>query len=480
MSIGALGLLLMAASPAQLDLPREFRAVWVATVDNIDWPSKRGLPAKLAREELRAIIDTSARAGLNAVVFQVRPSGDALYESRLEPWSEYLTGEQGRPPDDEWDPLAFAVEECHQRGMELHAWFNPYRARHPSAKTPDVAPHLSLRKPEVVKSYGRYRWMDPSEKTVQDHSYAVMMDAVRRYDLDGVHIDDYFYPYKEKGSDGKDLDFPDQASRKAYVARTQKSGSVLSLGDWRRKSVDDFIERLYRGIKKEKRWVKFGISPFGIYRPGVPSGIQAGVDQFADLYADARKWLVEGWCDYYAPQLYWPIKQTAQSFPKLLDWWTSPDQNPIGRHVWPGLFTGQVFPEQKNWQVQEVLDQIGLIRKASDTGHIHFSAKSLMRNPKGLRNQIRGLYGGPALIPPSAWLGDEPPARPKIEGRTGSQVVLSVDPQVRFYAARVQGRGWQVSSNPAISVPDGASATIYAISRTGIPSAALTVGPDRG
>src|SRR4051812_31910967 len=173
---------------------REFRGVWVATVANIDYPSRPGLPADSQRAELTAIMDRAAALHLNAIIFQVRPAADALYPSQLEPWSEYLTGEQGRAPEGDWDPLAFAVTEAHRRGMELHAWFNPYRASHPTEKTPPAANHISRTHPEVVKQYGKYLWMDPGEPLVQDHSIAVILDVVRRYDVDGVHIDDYFYP----------------------------------------------------------------------------------------------------------------------------------------------------------------------------------------------------------------------------------------------------------------------------------------------
>ncbi|HEU0052128.1 MAG TPA: family 10 glycosylhydrolase, partial [Longimicrobium sp.] len=253
-----------APAPAPEDAPpavrREFRAVWVATVANIDWPSRPGLPADSARRELDAILDRSAELRLNAIVFQVRPAADALYPSTLEPWSEYLTGAQGTPPDQAWDPLAYAVEGAHRRGMELHAWFNPYRARHPSAKSPNSATHISRANPELVKRYGQYLWMDPGEPAVQQRSIDVMMDVVRRYDVDGVHIDDYFYPYPERDSAGANIDFPDSASWARYVA----GGGRLSRDDWRRHNVDVFIQRLYREIKNEKPWVKFGISPFGI------------------------------------------------------------------------------------------------------------------------------------------------------------------------------------------------------------------------
>ncbi len=391
-------------------LPREFRGVWVATVANIDWPSKPGLPTAQQQAELLKVFNDADKMNLNAIIFQVRPSTDALYDSRFEPWSEYLTGRQGRAPSPMWDPLAFAVEEAHKRGMELHCWFNPYRSLHPAQKGPVADRHISRTHPNVVKSYGKYLWMDPGEAAVQQRSIDVMMDVVKRYDVDGIHIDDYFYPYQEKDSAGKLIPFPDDASWKRYVA----SGGKLKRDDWRRNNVDTFIERLYGEIKKEKSWVKFGISPFGIYRPGYPASIKAGVDQYADLYADALKWYREGWVDYYTPQLYWPIKQTAQSYPVLLDWWM--DQNVKGRHLWPGNFTSKTNPADGNWPAKELSDQIALTRKRGAGGNVHFSMKAFSRNYGGIADELRGgVYVGKALVPASPWLDSKKPSAPKLD-----------------------------------------------------------------
>ncbi|MDW8310812.1 MAG: family 10 glycosylhydrolase, partial [Verrucomicrobiales bacterium] len=247
---------------------REFRGAWVATVKNIDWPSRPGLTADQQKAELTAMLDQAARLKLNAILLQVRPACDALYASRFEPWSPYLTGRMGKPPEPYYDPLEFAVTQAHRRGLELHAWFNPYRAL---VKSPDleVAPtHVSRKRPELVRDYGKYLWLDPGDPAVQDYSISVVLDVVRRYDVDGVHFDDYFYPYPEKGSDGTEMDFPDEPTWKKYGLR-----SGLSRDDWRRQNVNGFIQRLYRSIKAAKPWVKFGISPFGIWRPGHPPQI---------------------------------------------------------------------------------------------------------------------------------------------------------------------------------------------------------------
>ena len=296
--------------------PREFRAAWVATVANIDWPSQPGLPAEAQRAEATAMLDRAAAIGLNALILQVRPAGDALYPSALEPWSEYLTGAQGRAPVPAWDPLAWWVQEARARGLELHVWFNPYRARHSSAKTPLVAPHLAVRQPALARRYGDQLWIDPGEPAAAAHTLAVVADVVRRYDIDGVHIDDYFYPYPVKAGDA-DLPFPDDA---AY-ARYRLGGGLLARDDWRRANVDALVQEMHATVRRIKPWVRFGISPFGLGRPDRrPPGI-TGFSQFDKLYADVERWLENGWLDYLAPQLYWPIDRAGQAFPVLLDYW---------------------------------------------------------------------------------------------------------------------------------------------------------------
>lgn len=362
------------------------------------------------------MLDTAARMHLNAVILQVRPSADALYKSSLEPWSEYLTGWQGRAPSPAYDPLEFAVEEAHRRGLQLHCWINPYRANHPSQKGPLATNHVGRRRPDLVHKYGKFLWMDPGEVEIQEQTLSVVKDIVRRYDVDGVHIDDYFYPYKEGN-----LDFPDAA---AY-AKYRQSGGTLGRNDWRRENVDSFVRDLYTTIKTEKKWVQLGISPFGIYRPGIPTGIKAGVDQYADLYADARKWLVEGWCDYFTPQLYWPVAQKPQSYPVLLEWWL--DQNPMGRHVWPGNFTSRTNPSEGNWKPKEVISQIAITRKQGANGNVHFSMKAFTKNWNGIRQSLQeGPYSDSAIPPVSPWLDNVPPLAPEV----------SVDADTIRWAAR--------------------------------------------
>ncbi len=385
-------------------VPREFRAVWVATVDNIDWPSKRNLSTAKQEAELIRILDRAANLHLNAIVLQIRPAADALYDSPLEPWSEYLTGRQGKPPDPYYDPLTFAVAEAHKRGLELHAWINPYRARHPSATGPLARNHIAVTDPGLVHPYGDLLWMDPGEPAVQQRSLQVISDVVRRYDVDGIHIDDYFYPYPE-GS----RDFPDRGT---YASR----GGGLARGDWRRGNVDAFVSEAYREIHALKPWVKFGISPFGIYRPGVPSGIKAGIDQYAELFSDPLKWLRNGWCDYMSPQLYWPISQKAQSFPVLLRWWSS--QNVMHRHVWPGLFTSRTLSghTKSGFPPSEIVNQIKTTRRFPDPGQVHFSMKPLSVDAEGIDEALMGsVYQQDALPPASPWLDPNPPGKPVLQ-----------------------------------------------------------------
>lgn len=391
--------------------PREFRAAWVASVENIDWPSKKGLPTKEQQAEIIAILDKSVELKLNCIVLQIRTSADALYPSKLEPWSVYLTGTQGQAPKPYYDPLRMWIDEAHKRGIELHAWFNPYRAKS-KTKFELSKDHLGKKRPELVKEYGGYLWLDPGEPDAAKHSLAVFNDVVKRYDVDGIHIDDYFYPYPVENKDKTgEVPFPDVASWDRY----QKSGGKLERNDWRRENVNELIHDIYTTTRKIKPHVKFGISPFGIGRPGKAPGIK-GFDQYEKLYADATLWLNNGWCDYFAPQLYWPIAKPEQSFPILLDYWKTENGKSI--HIWPGLFTSRIGDKERAFPVQEIVDQIKVTRDhvPSEPGHIHFSMKALMQNREGLADTLRqGIYAEPALVPASPWLDSTPPGKPNVK-----------------------------------------------------------------
>jgi uncharacterized lipoprotein YddW (UPF0748 family) len=379
------------------EVRREFRAAWIATVYNLDWPSKPGLSASRQRAEMIRILDRAVELNLNAIIFQVRPQSDAIYRSRYEPWAPYLTGRMGEDPG--YDPLEFAVEAAHKRGLELHAWFNPFRGvtNYKNAVSRD---HITKREKNLTRRYGNYLWLDPGEPAVQAHVKRVVMDVVQRYDIDGVHFDDYFYPYKVAGKD-----FPDQSTFRRY-------GNGRNRGEWRRDNVNRFVRDVYSAIKNEKRWVKFGISPFGIWRPGVPSTIEAGIDAYDDLYADSRLWFRQGWVDYMAPQLYWNISPAKQSFPVLLRWWAQ--QNGRGRHLWAGIATDRVG---KKRSAPEIVNQISITREMRGAdGQIHWSMKALMKNQGGVSSLLeRKVYSDVALIPPSPWLDSSAPGRPEAD-----------------------------------------------------------------
>lgn len=352
---------------------REFRGAWVASVHNIDWPSKAGLPAATQKAQLRAILDRAAELKLNAILLQVRPASDALYSSTKEPWSQFLTGTQGVSPG--YDPLEFAITEAHARGIELHAWINPFRAAS-NANTKLAANHVAKAHPEWVRRHGAQLWVDPGEPAAREYVLGVIADIVRRYDLDGVHIDDYFYPYPLKPGNPT---FPDESTWERFGS---KSG--LTRADWRRENINDFVRSMYRTVKATKPSVKVGISPFGIWRPGVPATIKADLDAYGHLFADSRKWLQEGWCDYLAPQLYWSIEPAKQSFPVLLEWWRTQSR---GKDIWPGIATERIGPTRP---AREIIDQIALTRRGTDSpGHIHWSMKSLMRNQGGVADLLR-------------------------------------------------------------------------------------------
>ena len=397
------------STPPAVD--REFRGVWVASVGNIDWPSTNGLTVAQQKAELVGLLDRALELRLNTVVLQVRPSCDALYASSLEPWSEYLSGTMGKAPEPFYDPLAFAIEQAHQRALELHAWFNPYRARHLPAKSALSPTHVARTHPEWVRHYGNQLWLDPGEKAAAQHSLKVIMDVVRRYDIDGVHLDDYFYPYPEHDRAKRDIEFPDESSWIRYG-----KGTGLSRDDWRRRNVDEFIRQLAGSIRGAKPWVKFGVSPFGIWRPGNPGPIR-GTDAFEELHADSRKWLQEGWVDYLAPQLYWEISLPERSFTTLLAWWAQ--QNPRQRLLVPGLCTSNVGMK---WRADEILSQIQLARANSGAaGHIHWDMKSLQRNP-ALATELRErLYTEAALVPAMPWMEHRMPQVPQVSCQPSTQ-----------------------------------------------------------
>jgi len=399
-------------------ITREFRAAWVASVYNIDWPSSPGLSATRQKAELISILDRAQSLHMNAIILQVRPACDALYSSSYEPWSDWLTGTMGRSPG--YDPLQFAVQEAHARGLELHAWFNPFRAL-ASAKRSASSAHVTRRNPSWVRRFEDKVWLDPGLPEVRSYSTKVIMDVVARYDVDGIHIDDYFYPYPTNTSARPISEFPDAATYQRY-------GGGKDRGDWRRANIDSFVSGLYASIKRAKPWVKFGISPYGIWQPGTPGGVKASLDSYRMIYGDSRKWLRNGWCDYMSPQLYWPIRGD-QSFSSLLAWWDS--QNVRGRHLWPGIASDRIGITRA---ASEQGNQITLTRSSArkSAGHIHWSWKPVAQNRCGLASLLeKNFYQEGALVPAISWSSTAQPSQPRLSVRAdpgGSAMFLDWKP----------------------------------------------------
>lgn len=405
---------------------REFRGAWVACVYNIDWPSRKGLSASAQQGELRAILDQMARMNLNAIIFQVRPNADAVYRSRVEPWSPWLTGTMGRSPG--YDPLAYCISQAHARGIEVHVWFNPFRAL-PSASMPTSRSHVCRSHPSVIRRFKSYKWMDPASSFTRQRSLAVILDVTRRYDIDGIHIDDYFYPYPDVDKQGRPKqNFPD--------GKTPAQ---------RRRYVDAFVQQMYTSVKNVKPWARVGISPFGIWKPGIPAGTTANINAYEHLAADSRKWLRQGWCDYLSPQLYWRIRG-PQSYSKLLSWWRGQGRRP----VWPGIATARIkSSEDPGRPASEILNQVQLSRTIGRNyaGHIHWSMKSLRQNRGGISSLLsKHTYTTAALVPPMPWISQTKPATPALRASgSGSGVLASWSPVrgASKYAVQARyGRLW--------------------------------------
>ena len=448
--------------------PREFRGVWVATVSNINFPSGTGLTAEEQQDELRAMFDAIAAAGLNAVMLQVRPESDALYASAIEPWSRYLTGSQGEDPG--YDPLAFAITEAHARGLELHAWFNPYRAK-ASAGSKAADNHITKLLPQYAYTYGTTVWMDPGAQAVQDQLIAVIGDVITRYDVDGVHFDDYFYPYPNGDA------FPDAATYKAYVA----GGGALKLADWRRDNVNRMVQAVGATVAQQRPAVRLGISPFGIYRPGMPPGIN-GLDQYSAIYSDPLLWMQEGWLDYLAPQLYWPTTAKSQAYGALIAWWT--ENLSGGRYIFAGNALTNLGSSQA-WTLDEFKLEIDLGRELyaeGSQGNIFYNVAPILANKAGVADLFKDeYYAAPVLTPPIAALVDEVVATPLVEvAGTTAQVVHDDPASLRAWVVYHQDTVvWTVdrivpASQPTIELSAGTWA-ISAAARSGAESLGVRV-----
>lgn len=389
-------LLLFSSLHAQIDQPkREFRAVWVATVANIDFP-REGTPNAIAhQEQWKNLLDQYKKIGLNAVIVQIRPAGDALYPTELAPWSKYLTGKQGRAPEPMYDPLEFMIREAHDRGLEFHAWLNPYRATM-DLDTTNLAPNHAFRthRDWMIK-YGNRFYFNPALPAVRQHVTDIVMEVVNKYNVDAIHFDDYFYPYKVK-----DEVFPDSMDFWRY------GGGFNRIEDWRRNNVDSLIQKISTAINETKPYVKFGISPFGVWRnkdkDPTGSDTRAGATTYDDLYADVVKWMRLGWIDYLIPQLYWNIGFAPADHATLLGWWGARSYE---RELYIGhaAYKVQNNPEPAWSDPNEIPRQIQLNRRNALTkGSAFFSSKSILENRLGLRDTLMHYYRTPALIPTPA------------------------------------------------------------------------------
>jgi len=396
---------------AQAYPKRELRAAWIATVVNIDWPSQKGLNSALQQQEYVKLLDVLKDVGMNAVVVQVRPAADAFYPSSYEPWSEYLSGTQGESPAPYYNPLAFMIKEAKKRGIEFHAWFNPYRVSM-TDKFDFASSHPVYKHPEWFVKYGGKWYYDPGHPEAQEFVLRSIMETVKHYDLDAVHFDDYFYPYRIANEV-----FPDSCSYEAYGLNKYDNKD-----DWRRDNVNYFVRELSLRIKLEKPHVKLGISPFGVWRNRDKdvngSDTQAGQTNYDDLYADVLKWLQEGWIDYVTPQLYWNIGFKIADYKVLLDWWS---KHTYGKHLYIGQAVYRIGG--KGWEdPDEMSNQIKLNRDNEKVnGSMFFSSKTFLQNKNGINEKMKTVYRYPALVPAMDWIESEVPAPPTIQNVAGSQ-----------------------------------------------------------
>lgn len=389
---------------------REMRAAWIATVANIDWPSQRNLSSKAQRDEMRQMLDGLAKNNINTVIFQIRPTADAFYSSTLEPWAHWLTGKQGSRPSPFYDPLEFIVEEAHKRCMEVHVWLNPYRVTNSDNTSGLSKDHLFFRRPELFVKYGDKYYFNPGLDETRAFLNRVVQDVVERYDIDAIHFDDYFYPYRVPGQE-----FPDEAAFRANprgFASNQKD-------DWRRNNVNLIISELQQTIKSTKPWVEFGISPFGVWRnsnvDARGSATQAGCQNYDDLYADILKWLKEGTIDYVVPQLYWEIGKKVADYEVLVKWW---NDNSYGKNLYIGLYASQLGSSSapSAWRNgNELCRQLQMNKRFPNVdGAVYFSAKPFLQNKQNLNDSLQqNYYKYTALTPENRNIQGVPAIQPQ-------------------------------------------------------------------
>jgi uncharacterized lipoprotein YddW (UPF0748 family) len=428
---------------------REFRGVWIATIDNIDWPSSPSLTTEEQQQEFKDLLAFHKRSGINAVIVQIRPCADALYQSSYEPWSRWLTGKEGKAPDPVYDPLEFMISECRQQQIEFHAWINPFRAifNHQEAEISEK--HIFFQHPQWIVPYGKHSYFDPGLPEVREYLLDVVMDVVNRYDIDGIHFDDYFYPYRVDS-----LRFLDNITYSRYGA------DFKEVDDWRRDNINQFISAVHDSIEAIKPQVRFGVSPFGVWRNQDidPTGSDSQADQtsYDDLYADVLTWLKNGWIDYVAPQLYFGIGYEKADYRKLLDWWVN---NTYGRQLYIGHAAYKVgVAEDSLWNnPSQIANQIALNRLSFQVdGSVFFSSRSFVNNPLGINEHLRSnIYQFPALVPAMSWQEEDAPDPPYelAIARNQSQVLIQWNQDVHQDVCYYVVYGTEGEEPPNISDP---------------------------
>lgn len=427
---------------------RELRGAWISTVENIDWPTKNVFDPEQQRQDFIHLLDELQKTGINAVFTQIRPTSDSFFPSQYFPWSHWLTGEQGKAPSDGYDPLQFMIEEAHKRNIEFHAWINPYRISMHDDPARLAANHPARLHPDWVVTNGGKMYFNPGIPEAKDYIIAGVKEIVEKYDVEGIHMDDYFYPYP--GNEP----FNDSQTYASY----KNNGGTMSLEDWRRANVNSIVEGLNAAIKQLKPYVKFGISPFGIWRnkSSDPTGSDtAGQQNYDGLYADTRKWMKEGWVDYLAPQIYWHFGYSAAAYEKLIDWWTKEingDNDGSGKHnIHLYIGQGAYRVGEENWKNPDQLTaQLRFNNDYGDrvSGNILFSSSHVLANPLGVRDRIASMYAHPALIPAMPWLEGIAPGAPEIIGLRNVSGALQIawkdsgNSKPAYYGIyRVQGKG---------------------------------------
>jgi uncharacterized lipoprotein YddW (UPF0748 family) len=377
-------------------LKREFRGAYIATVSNIDWPSDKNLSSEKQKTELIDILDKLKAAGINAVIFQIRTECDALYNSSIEPWSYWLTGKQGRAPEPFYDPLEFVITEAHKRAMELHAWLNPYRAVKNNNSYPLAGNHVTNQHPGWILKFGELKILNPGVPEVEKYILNIVKDVVERYDIDGIHFDDYFYPYTPVKNE-------DSLTFKIYQS------NFTNIQDWRRNNINNLISDVYQLINSINPKVKFGVSPFGIIENKYAG--TKGFESYKVLYCDPLYWIDKKIIDYISPQLYWEIGHKSTDYGKLLPWWSSVKDS---RHLYIGHFSSRIADENYSGKKSELGDQLRMNYQIQNVnGDIFFSAKSIVNNYSGLADSMKFFwYEFPALLPEMNWKDSIPPLAP--------------------------------------------------------------------